>query len=603
MQSGPGIATPHAAARAGRAAWLLPMLAVVAFAPGLWTGYTWWDDTVYIRDNPFLRSPEGLPAIWFSFQTPQYYPLTFTTYWLEYQLWGEWPTPYFVANVVLHVLTSVLLWRLLLALGVSHSVAWIVAALFAVHPLQVASVAWLAQRKNTLCGVFFVLCMLAYVRHARTGNRRDFMLSLAAFAAALLSKTAIAPLPLSLAVLDWLVLRPRDPRVILRVAPMLVMGAALGVVTMVRERIGAPHTAAMLLDPLGAAASFWLYVKNVFWPTPLPALRAAWHVEPGEILWWVPLAAFLVACAAVFFGRKWLGPIAGWGLAHFVLLLMPGMGLVPFGFTSASAVGDHFVYFALPGLLLATALGVRRICRAGLSASAYALAAKAVIVLPLACIPMTWRQVQMWRDGVTLWQTTLRHAPNSALAHVNLGAALARRGEVAEALTEYEAALTHEPRNRTARLNVAIALRDLGRLDASETRTRELLRDDTAADVYVVLGTVLLRQKRWADAADAFESAIRIRPDLAAAYGAAGEAWFEAGELDRAIARLETASTLMPLHIRVWELQAEAHFARNDEVGARKAIDRGVAALRRAGNSAAAERLATYPARRPLRGP
>ena len=236
---------------------LLVVLTLAAYVPTAKCGYVW-DDFLRVHDNPMLRSLEGLRHIWFRIDAAryQYYPMTQTTYWLEYHLWELDPTGYHVVNVLLHAVNAVLLWRLLTVLQVPG--AWVAAAVFALHPVQVESVAWITQRKNVLSGLFYFGAALAYLRYARvsgngSGGERSvsfYALSLVLFLCALVSKTVTCTLPAVLLLLLWW----KRPRVGWRefgpLVPHFVIGIAFGLLT-----------AGLETDPhrVGAVGKAWDY--------------------------------------------------------------------------------------------------------------------------------------------------------------------------------------------------------------------------------------------------------------------------------------------------------------------------------------------------------
>lgn len=600
-QSAAAAADPAEIDSRARVPWMLLGLTAIAFAPGLWNGYTLWDDADYIRSNPLLRSLDGLRAIWLTFDAPQYYPLTFTSYWIEYQIWGDWATGYFMVNVALHAGTTLLLWRFLDELRINPTAALIAAGLFAVHPLQAGTVAWLAERKNTLCGVFTMLTLLLYARTAR--GKGAYWSCVGAFAAALLSKTAVVTLPLSLLALDRLVLRAPWRAALGRVAPLILLAALLGGVTLARERLGAPQVVGQGMNPLGAAAAFWIYVSNVLAPLSLPALYPQWRVDAGDLRWWAPLGGLLAATGLACALRARIDRAALWGLAHFALLLAPGSGLLPFGFVTISPVGDYLVYFGLPGLLLALVLIARRAFarfRAPSAGPAPTLRLWPALVVAGACIPLTWGQVRMWRDGETLWRTTLLLVPESCVAHVNLGSALAEQGRLSEALESFQRALAHDSQSLPARHNVAAALRDLGRLAEAEPIARTLTRDFPAhARAHALLGSILARQARWDDALFELEEALRLEPDAAGAHGAVGEALLRTGRPAAAAERFEDMLRRDAGNAQAWELLVESYVANERADLAHGAIRRGTAALRAAGGDASAQRLEQFFEREP----
>ena len=182
-------------------------LTVASYGPAITAGFIW-DDDDYVTENPLLHDSDGLRRIWTTTETPQYYPLVFTTFWVEHHLWGINPVGYHLVNILLHALNAFLLGQILWTLGLRG--AWWVALLFAVHPVHVESVAWITERKNVLSALFYLLAFLAYLDFARSGRRRFYVLALLAFLAAMLSKTVAASFPF---VLGLALLASNDPAV------------------------------------------------------------------------------------------------------------------------------------------------------------------------------------------------------------------------------------------------------------------------------------------------------------------------------------------------------------------------------------------------------
>ena len=528
---------------------LIPLLALAAMAPGVRNGFVHWDDTAYITDNPLLVRPDGLSRIWFTRETPQYYPLTFSSYWLEYQAWGPWPTGYFVTNLLLHAVNSLLVFLVARALGAGRAAAWIVGALFAIHPIQVASVAWLVERKNVLCGLFFFLTILLYWRGCRPDNRREYYwASLLAFACALLSKTAAVTLPVSLLLAERLILTRRGWDPVRRILPMLLLAFGLGLVTIKHEWATVPEAAAMAPQPLAVGAAPWFYLGKVFWPTTLLALYPRWQVSPADFIWWLPAAALILTIVVVWAGRRWLGSVPTWGLGHFLITLIPALGLVPFGYLRAAPVGDHLVYLALPGLLLAVVYVIARFLqRWPASGTRTAIISAAVAALLLILGIKTWQQVQIWHDGERLWSHTLAHNPSSPLAYNNLGVTLAAEGRLEDALTCYQSAVRLHPTYWMARTNVGTALRDLGRLDEAVNEFRSMVdaAPGSAAAHFNLAGTLVLQGRRAEGFAE-YAEAVRLAPTFAEAYTNWGVALVEAGSGAEAVERLKSALDLNP---------------------------------------------------------
>lgn len=575
----PSATTPR---RRWPAGLLLVLLVAATYAPGVRNGFVDWDDDVYIRDNAYLRRLDGLRAIWLTRELPQYYPVTFTSYWLEYQLWGEHAAGYYVVNVLLHAAAALLSLTLFRALGAGPRTAWLAAAIFALHPVQVGSVAWLAERKNLLAGLFGVLTLLLYVRHRQTGLWRWYALTLTAFALAVLSKSvALATLP-SMWLMDRWALGRRGWGGALRLVPAAAIAVLPVLVT--AEREGALGSAAAASAParlLHAAAALWAYVGKFVLPVTLSPLYAKWNITLTSPLAWAALGAVLAAVVAVVLGRRRLGGLVLWGLAHFVITLAPALGLVHFGYLRHAPFADHLAYFALLGAGLAVAVGLDRGAGA-LSPRWQGLVRTAVPgVLLLALAAKSGAQVQIWRNPETLWSYVLRHNPRAAPAWVGRGRLAAARGDMAGALACFQKAVEYDPDNFHARSNLCVALAqsgrlveavrhgavavelnpqsveartnlasallDAGRLDEARThatRALELVPQDPIA--HLTLGTILAAGGDVPRGVEHFQTAVRLDPRNALAHLRLAQGLAEQGHREAALAACRQAVALQP---------------------------------------------------------
>lgn len=536
-----------------RLAAALSLLALVwlAYLPGLRNDYVAWDDTEYIRENPHLRRPDGLRRIWFTFEAPQYYPLTFSSYWLEFRLWADAPTGYYATNVTLHALNAVLVCAAARAIGLPPLVAWLAALLFALHPVQVASVAWLAERKNVLSGLFALLTMLLFLRSRRTGGWLSHVACVLSFAAGLLAKTAIMPLPLSLWALDrWAPGRPARGA-FLRVAPLLALSAAAAFVTYLEEHDVPIDVPDWQLGPFSAAAAIWFYVGKILWPTPLLGLYPKWQPQPADWHWWLPIVALILAAIALFLLRRRLAGLTKWSAVHFVLMLSPMLGLVPFGYLSFSPVADHFLYLALLGPVFA-------VVHAGVSASekisASARAApvrRALTAVALAlCLLfglLTAQQTQRWHDAGALWSHTLQHNPGAASAHNNLGLFREQHGRIDEAYRHYLEAVRLNPRSAEGHNNLAKYYESLGDFDRALAHAQRAVRlRPKFAEAFSTLAAIMAATGRYDLALLHSQNAASLKPDYAPAYSNWGAALFELGRVDEAIEQYQHALRLNP---------------------------------------------------------
>ena len=515
-------ARPRSAASAlGRAriAAALAAATLVAYLPALGGDFLWDDDAHVTR--PDLRSFSGLARIWTDFgATQQYYPLLHTAFWVEHHLWGNAVVGYHLVNVLLHALSAVLLLSILRRLEIPG--ALLAAAVFALHPVHVESVAWITEQKNTLSLVFYLAAAYVYLRYDEERRRRDYLRALALFVLGLLTKTVVATLPAALLVVFWW----KRGRIAWRrdVLPMvlwLVCGAAAGLVTawIERSQLGA-EGADFVLSPLQrillAGRVVWFYLGKLAWPAHLTFIYPRWSIDPSassSYAW--ALAALAVLAALWAMRRRSRAPLAAALL--FVGSLFPVLGFVnvyPFVF---SYVADHFQYLPSLAVIAATAAGVTlRARRLDPRARPYARAAAAALLMVLGAL--TFRQSGVYRDPRTLYETTLARNPACYLCLNNLGTLAAHGGSLEGALGYYREALRLKPDSPEAHNNVATALAQSGQLGEALPHYEQAVR---AAPNYVLarvnFGGVLFRLGRIPEARAQFEAALRVMPDYAPA--------------------------------------------------------------------------------------
>jgi tetratricopeptide (TPR) repeat protein len=520
-------------------------LVAVAYASAVPNGFVW-DDDDYVTANAALRSLDGLRRLWAEPGiVPQYYPVTFTSFWLEWRLWGAWAPGFHATNVLLHGANAVLAWRLLARLGVPG--AWIAAALFAVHPVHVESVAWITERKNVLSGLWYLAAALLFVTRVAGRQpiaRRAYAGVVALFVLALLSKSVTATLPVALAIALWW----RDGRVrrsdLVLLAPLVVLGAGAGLLTawMERHRVGAvgPYWDQTLVERgLIAGRALWFYAGKLVWPHLIAFNYERWTIDagaPGQWIW--PLAA-LATTAGLWLGRARLGRAPAAALAFFAATLAPALGFVNVYPMRYAFVADHFQYLASLGPLALVAAGVVRV------AGARAVAAGAPLLLVLAWL--THRQTLAYRDVATLWTDTLAKNPRSVLALQNLGTIEYGRGNLPAALSLYERARAVEPGQPDVWNSIGLVQVRMGRADEAITTFEGVLRlDPRHAEAARNLGSVLAAAGRREEAIGAYERAIAAAPAMTAAREDVALLLAAAGRFPEAEAQLREALRLAP---------------------------------------------------------
>ena len=574
-------------ATGGQSWWLWPVfvVAVLATYSPAWHGGVLWDDGQHLTPASLL-SPGGFWRIWLSLgATQQYYPVVHSAFWLFHAIWGYDPLGYHLVNIVLHATSAWLLTIVLRRVGARG--AALAGVLFALHPVQVESVAWMTELKNTLSGVFYFLAALAYLRFDATRRRQWYLGALALFLAALLSKSVTATLPAGLLVVFWWMRGRIDWRTdVAPLVPFVTIGACAGAFTAWYEHAiigarGAEFAFPLIVRPLVAARAIWFYLGKLVWPANLNFIYTRWTMSPS--IWWQD--ALVVAVAGALAGawamrRRTRAPLAA--LLFFILTLGPALGFVnvyPFRF---SFVADHFQYLACAGMLAFAAAGVMWLGeRWHQPARLVELGAAVTLGLPLAIVafnhsrefadaetlyratlarnPDCWlahnnlagvlilRPTHQEDEALVHLRTALRLAPDYAEAHNNLGVVLQRRGELEPALAEFREAIRLVPDHPEPLPNIATALDGLGRRDEAIPAYREAIQHfPNDASLHAKLGTLLIAAGRVDEGLAEFGTAVRIDPGAAGTHTAAGAALQRIGRLQDAATEFAEAARLQP---------------------------------------------------------
>jgi tetratricopeptide (TPR) repeat protein len=568
-------------------AWWFGLLLITAtflvYLPALHGGFVWDDASWTTNLTALFQNASGLHWIWFQpTALQQYYPLTGTTFWLDYQFWKFWTLPYHVENVLLHALAALLFWRLLVRLQLPG--AWLAAALFALHPVMVESVAWITERKNVLSLALYLGALLAYLRYAQDedasgtcrpaevpqSGKKDgnptldsrpsplfYGLAFVLFLCALLAKTTAFSLPAVILLLGWWKrgqIRWRAD--VLPTLPFFALSIGLCAVTawLEKNHVGAQGSVFDLTFPqrcLVAGHAFWFYIGHLFWPANLCFIYPRWQPDPGSVWQWLyPVTAigmlFILWQARGHVGR---GPVTA--LFFYVGTLFPLLGFMNAYGMRYSFVWDHWVYLSAPGIF---ALVAALVARAAESRHRPVLAhGFAAIVLPVFAL-LTWRQAGMYTDMETLWRKTLIKNPACWMAQNNLGNLLLARGNPVEAEAFYREALQFSPDVAESLNNIGIALATQRKLaEAIQCFDQALRLKPGYAEAHYNLGIALASQGKWAEATQHYERALQLKPGYEEPRYNLGVALAAQGKLAEAIKLFERVLQLKPGF-------AEAHY-------------------------------------------
>ena len=547
-----------------------------------------WDDESHLTQNPCIVGPLGLKEVWTSGRAI-YYPLVLTTFWTLHKFVGLSPWPYHLLNVLLHAGSAVLLWQVLRQLNVRG--AWLGAALWALHPVMVQSVAWVTELKNTQSGFFYLLSVFCFLKSEaaiqggaisdspwrQTGEHRFllFALSLSFFILATLSKPSVVMLPVVLFLCIWWRAGRPHWHDVLALAPFVLISALASVWTIFEQKFHAGATGAEWEQTwpdrlIIAGRAIWFYLAKLIWPHPLIFIYPRWEVDSSQLTAYLPLLAALAGLLVLWLNRAKWGRAVFFAVAYYVVSLFPVLGFFNVYFFRYSFVSDHFQYLASMGPLALVGAGITilvgRFCETPLKAvsdrDALQLSAqtahppgalkKAPLlgicgVLVLSLVFMTWRQTAVYHNLVALYTATLTRNPGCWMAHYNLGIALNKQGDTDAAIVHYRQALELRPGYAEAHYNLGSLLVQEGQLDEAITHYEKALEISPGdADAHNNLGAALLASGRVDEAIAHYRKALVIQPDRADASCNLASALLSKKDLDGAIAYYSACLATLP---------------------------------------------------------
>jgi tetratricopeptide (TPR) repeat protein len=528
-------------------------ITAIACIPSMHGGFIW-DDDDYVVNRTVVHDPGGLADIWFQPRaTPQYYPMVFTTFWIEHRLWGLHPTGYHIVNVALHILNSLLLWLILRRLGFGDAVSWVAAAIFAVHPVHVESVAWITERKNVLSGLFYLASLFVGVSvfrleptpkqspsstkpatkkaPARHSEMQAvpvwrlvmlYLMMLALFAAALLSKTVTCSLPAVMLLLIWWKRGRVSQLEVLALVPMFIIGVTLALHTVEVEK---HHVGVEVLNLdysfvercLIAGRAIWFYAGKLVWPDPIVFIYPRWHIRAE--FWWLyayPLAV-ATAIVALWLLRKRLGRGPLVAALIFCGTLVPALGFIDVFPMVYSLVADHFQYLASISLIVLVVATAAHLLRKWPRVTV-ALAAIVLCVFGV----LTWREGAKYENLVALWTDTVTKNHHAAMAHINLGNQL----NLADTPEAWEQARSH--------YTAALTLND------------PAIHPLVLSRAHYGMGQYWLAVNNTLAALEEYQAAVQLQPGQPMPHYGVGIAHAAQGKLDEALAAYNRALALRP---------------------------------------------------------
>ncbi|HTB85025.1 MAG TPA: tetratricopeptide repeat protein [Candidatus Sulfotelmatobacter sp.] len=510
-----------------------------------------WDDGGLCVENRLIKVPHGWYEFWATKITPDYFPVMSDAFWLEWRMWGMNPAGYRLVNILLHVLNAVLLWRILRQLmPPPDTAARIAAVLFALHPVNVASVAWIAELKNTLSFFFFALALLAYLKFDDGRSRRWYWFSFAAFLLSLLSKIEAAPLPLILLGVVWWRRNRIDPKDIRRTIPFFAAAFILGLTSIwFQTHVAIAHdvvrTDNFWSRLAGAGRAVWFYFYKDVWPASLIPVYPLWHIDAADALSYLPGILLIVSFSIFWIYRRGWGRRFLFGLGYAVLMLLPVLGFVNIYFFRYSLVADHWQYFAIVGPIALVSAALVKLVDS---------LTKNEILKWLSCFGffalvgiLTWNQAGVYRNWETLCTATLAKNPDCFVAHNELGLILLSRGDTDNAISEFKKTIQLDPQYETAYNNLGIAYLQTDNLDeASKQFQTALLIRPNYAQAHYNLGSALLKRGKTDEAILHFQKALQLDPDEGEIEDNLGDALFRYGAKDEAMLHFQKALQLKP---------------------------------------------------------
>jgi len=523
-------------------------LGIIIYAPAF-NGAWLWDDRDLIADNRLIRDPDGLWKIWLQPAAMfDFLPLKISVEWIEWRLFGEDTLGYHLVSLALHITSVFLLWRLFFKLGLRY--AWLGALIFLAHPVQVESVAWISELKNTLSLPFFLLAMIAWIDFDARGKKSAYALALGLFLLAMLSKPSMVMFPFIILLHAWWRRGRIAPRDLLASAPFFAVSLAIGLATIswLGKTAGEQHV--LLGGPLSriacAGLSIAFYFSKCVLPVDLMTIYPLWKLDPPQPLQFLPWPILAGVLWFLWTKRASWGCHALFGLGFFLINLLPFIGLNAGSYMNYSWVMDHLLYIPIIGLI-GLAIAAAADVSIKLTPLPRRIGAAIIAILLVLMTAASHGYAELYTSLESLWSHNIALNPNAALPHNDLGVAYARAGKQTEALAQFRIAAALDPRYTDAHHNFAIELMNTGHAAEALPEFQAVLgMQPNNPETYYNLGTDLSNLGRDAQAIPEFQYCLALNAAYLPAYNNLAISLARTGRLDEAIATAYAGLRLSP---------------------------------------------------------
>ena len=447
------------------------LLTFAVYLPSMRAGLTW-DDKEWLAENPLTVAPDGIYGCWTGKQNVDYLPLTSSVFWIQWRMWGTSWAGYHAVNILLHAINTTLLLLLLRKLKIPG--AWVAALIFAVHPVNVASVSWITELKNTLSMLFYVLGLLFFLKFDDVRRWGWYALFVVMFVLGLLSKASIVMFPVVLLGCVWWRHRKITLKDFVRIVPLFAISCLFGLVAIYiqhgRDRhtpLGGPENLIERFILMGRAT--WFYVGKALVPVDLSMVYPRWNLHSTEILAFVPLVLLVVTMVVLWWYRNRWARGLGFGMGYYWVSLLPVLGFVDIAYMGHSFVADHFHYVSIIGVI---AVVVSLVCSAAAGRTRAVQRACTVtgMVVVATLSMLTYRRASVFADEITLWTDTLEKNPSASVAYDNRGLAYVSKRQYDQAVRDHSRAIELNPNIAVAYNNRGVAY---GLLRKFKTATRD----------------------------------------------------------------------------------------------------------------------------------